>query len=144
MGIKMTRKNNNKNKLDTGRAFFTLEEGVCAKLNIPGSSRNSVPVTLLSISGGGIGFVALRHKLPTIHLGDRFTLTDIKTPQPLGTIDRADVSVTYVVDDSTKIRLSLGCEFINSNQHFLQRIRNFVKNRLLKLGLMQKQKIPQP
>jgi c-di-GMP-binding flagellar brake protein YcgR len=115
------------------RAFFTLDEGVSAVLNIPGNGR--VPVILLSISSGGVGIVGTRYKLPPISVGDRLILTDIRGPLPLGRIERAEVMVRSVNDNDKRLRMSYGCEFIEIQQNHCTRIHSYVQSRFHKLGL---------
>jgi PilZ domain len=121
-------------KRDSNRAFFTLDDSVSANLAVNGIENKSIPVTVLSISSGGIGFLGTRYKLPKIDPGDRLTLTDIQAPLPLGTIDRAEVAVKYIVDYNKRIRLSYGCEFIEIPNPQCNRIREFVRNRLHRMG----------
>jgi len=116
------------------RAFFTLDQKVSANLAVPGNENRPVPVTVLSISGGEIGFLGTRCKLPPIHPGDHLTLTDICAPQPLGNIDRAEVAVQYVIDYNQRPRLSYSCEFVEIPSPQSNRIKEFVKKRLRKMG----------
>jgi hypothetical protein len=126
----------NEDKRDSNRAFFTLDERVSANLAVNGDDVTSIPVTVLSISSGGIGILGTRYKLPDIHPGDRLTLTDIRAPLPLGTIERAEVAVKYIVDYNKRIRLSYGCEFIEIPRPQCNRIREFVRNRLHRMGFI--------
>ena len=122
------------------RAFFTLEDHIGT--NILSNSSNgksnqdrAVPVTLLSISVGGLSVTARRYNFPSIKAGDRLTFTEIQTPQPLGTIDRVEAVVKYVVSDETSIRMALGCEFEKIPDSFKEKIDEFVDGRLKSMGL---------
>jgi c-di-GMP-binding flagellar brake protein YcgR len=122
-----------RDKRGSRRAFFTLDEDTFARISVPWENDKAFPVKLLSISCGGIGVVAIRCKIPELHVGDRLTLTDIKTP-PQGTIDRAEVSVKYIADDNLGFRLSMGCEFLDITPPESQKITNFVRNRFIRMG----------
>ncbi len=121
-------------KREGNRAFFTMEEGVSAFLTVSGKKSGSVPVTVLSIGSDGIGFFGTRYKLPSIDVGDRLTLNNIRLPLPMGTIDQLEVAVKHVNDNDRRLRLAYGCEFLNNPAPDCNRIRELVKSRLNKLG----------
>ncbi len=123
------------NRLGVKRVFFTLDEGVSANVALPMNGSKVVPVTVLSISDDSIGFLGTRCKLPRIGVGDHLILRDIHAPQPLGTIDKAEVSVTYVIDDEIGVRLSYGCDFVKLPPPQCTRINEFIKKRLKILGI---------
>lgn len=131
----MTYNSSSREKRGSRRAFFTLDDEVFASLSIPGVGDKRVPVKLLSISTGGIGVLAVRCKIPELHVGDRLTLTNIRTPLPLGTIDHAEVSVKYIADDNRGFRLCLGCEFLDISPAYPTKISNYVRNRVISMGL---------
>lgn len=125
----------NREKRGSRRAFFTLDDEVFATLKIPGVGEQIVPVKLLSISAGGIGVVAVRCKIPELHVGDQLTLTNIQTPLPLGPIEHAEVSVKYIADDFRGFRMCLGCEFLDISPAYPNKISNYVRNRFICMGL---------
>ncbi len=120
---------------ESRRAFFTLEDNFCASIAFPGNDVKPVPVTVLSISEGGISILGTRCKLPAIHVGDRLLLIDIHTPEPLGIINQVKVAVKYMVDDNRRARLSLGCEFLEIPGRNYRKIHDFVRKRMIKMGL---------
>jgi len=121
-------------KRQSKRAFFKLKEGIAAKVANFGNVEEFVPVTLLSISSGGISFTGNKYKLRGIKEDDRLTLREIHTPQPLGLIDRAEVVVKYVMDDEYSIRLIIGCKITEMSKTSSKKIPTFVKDRLYKVG----------
>ncbi len=120
---------------ERARVFFTLEEGVSARLRVSGGNEDSVPVTLLSVGSDEIGFLAVQFKVSNIQIGDRLILTDIRMPQPMGTIERVDVTVKYVINLNRRIRCSLGCEFIEVPRPFHFKYMNLLYERLNRCGL---------
>lgn len=121
------------------RAFFTLERGVSALItpsgNGSGSGGKPVPVTLLSISSGGISFLGIRYKFPKLKPGDRLTISDVRAPQPLGTINWAEIEVKYVVDYDKHVRMAFGCAFTDIPEDCYQKILYFVNQWLIKMGV---------
>ncbi len=120
------------------RAFFTLERGVPAMItfSINGSGGKTVPVTLLSISSGGISFLGIRYKIPKLKPGDRLTVSDIQGPHPLGTINWAEIEVKYIVDYDKHVRMAFGCAFTDIPEECYQKILLFVNQWLRKMGVM--------
>jgi len=119
------------------RAFFTLERGVSAMITPSGngSGAKTVPVTLLSISSGGISFLGIRYKFPKLKPGDRLTISDIRGPQPLGTINWAEIEVKYVVDYDKHVRMAFGCAFTDIPEDCYQKILLFINQWLIKMGV---------
>ncbi|MCP5052679.1 MAG: hypothetical protein GY940_36260 [bacterium] len=119
---------------DDWKAFFTLDDEVSASIAFPGIDVKPVPVTVLSISEDSIGILGTRCKLPSIHVGDRFSVRDIHAPPPLGTIDQVEVAVKEVVDDGSRVRFSLDCKFLEIRGLHYWKIQDYVKNRMTKMG----------
>lgn len=118
------------------RVFFSLEEGISARVENFGDSDESefIPVTLLSISTGGISFTGNKYKLRGIKEGDRLTMREIQTPLPLGQVDRAEVVVKYVMNDDYSIRLIIGCKVTQMAGASSEEIHTFIKSRLSRVG----------
>ena len=126
-----------KEKVDqrkSNRVFFTLEEGIAATISSIRDTSQSIPVTILSIGKGGVSFMVNRYKLPKVNEGDRLALSSISTPPPLGPIDRIETVVKYVLDFQHSVRLSLGCEFIQSPERLVKKIEDYIQVRLKNLG----------
>ena len=121
-------------KRQSRRVFFSLEEAISAKVANFGNSEEFVPVTLLSISTGGISFTGNKYKLRGIKEDDRLTIREIQTPQPLGLIDRAEVVVKYVMDDEYSVRSIIGCKITQMAKISSDRIPDFIKERMYKVG----------
>lgn len=122
-------------KQGSKRAFFTLDERVSASVSLPVQGSKTIPVTILSIGDDGIGFFGTRYKLPPIGVGDHLIIKDIHAPQPLGVIDKAEVSVKYVIDDEVGVRLAYGCDFVKLLPPQSSRIHEFVEKRRKILGV---------
>lgn len=131
----MSKKEDRNEKRVNARVFFSLEDDVCATINSHRGTPNSIPVTLLSISPGGLSFMANRYNIAEIKEGDRLTLTGIKTPLPLGPIDRIESEVKYILDFEHNARLSLGCEFTEVSNELVSRLDNYTRFRLKNLDL---------
>ncbi len=122
-----------KEKIDqrkSSRVFFTLEEGIAATISSLQDITQSIPVTILSISTGGLSLMVNRYKLPKVNDGDRLALTSIGTPPPMGPIDRVETMVKYVLDFKHCVRLALGCEFIQPPEFLVKKLEDYVQSRL--------------
>lgn len=122
-------------KRERARIFFTLEEGVTATVSSHGTVAQSIPITILSLSSGGLSFLGNRYKLPGIAEGEQLTLTSINFPQPLGTIDNIRIEVIYILDFHHNVRLSFGCEFKGIPGSLAEQIEEFVQFRLKNVHL---------
>ena len=127
-----------KEKVDqrkSSRVFFTIEEGITATISSIQDTAQSVPVTILSIGTGGLSFMVNRYKLPKVNEGDRLALSSINTPPPLGPIEHIEAVVKYVLDFQHSVRLSLGCEFIQSPELLVKKIEKYLQLRLKNLEI---------
>jgi hypothetical protein len=118
----------------SSRVFFTIEEGITATISSIQDTAQSIPVTILSIGTGGLSFMVNRYKLPKVNQGDRLALSSINTPPPLGSIDRIEAVVKYILDFQHSVRLSLGCEFIQNPEPLVKEIEKYIHLRLKNLG----------
>lgn len=118
------------------RVFFTPEEGIEAVICSHGDTAHKIPVILLSISSGGLSFMANRYQLPGLHKGDRLDLSSLGMPEPVGEIQRLETLVKYVLDFQHNVQISVGCEFIGLNGDFEEKIEKYVKIRVDQLGTM--------
>lgn len=117
-------------KRSASRVFFSLEEGIEATIDSHGDVPNSIPVTLLSLSCGGMSFMVNRYRVPEIKEGDALTLTAIRMPSPLGTIDFLEGKVKYILDFEHNLHLSLGCAFTGVPDELVSRMDEYVHYRL--------------
>ncbi|HLP62161.1 MAG TPA: PilZ domain-containing protein [Candidatus Deferrimicrobium sp.] len=124
-------------KRECARVFFTLEEDITATVSSHQNDIQSIPVTILSLSAGGVSFLGNRYKLPGIAEGEQLTLTALHFPQPLGTIDNIKVVIIYILDFQHNVRLSFGCEFIDIPGSLAEKIEEFVQFRLKNVHLDQ-------
>jgi c-di-GMP-binding flagellar brake protein YcgR len=125
-----------KERRGSKRAFFTLEEGISAEVTICGHEEGeTLRVTLLSISIGGLSFLGARHQLPGISVGDRLKITDIQTPPPLDPIDETEGEIKYIIDYDQHSRIAIGVEFTDILQLHRKKIFEYVNGRLSRLGI---------
>ncbi len=125
-------------KRESKRAFFTLEDNIRVTIQTHVESPVSLTVTLLSISAGGLSFFGPSPKLANIKKGDRLTVTDIKTPPPLGPIAAVEVEVKYIHNYEANLLILFGCVFTKASDALRNKIQNFVEYRLEILGLADK------
>lgn len=124
-------------KRERTRVFFTLDEDITATVSSHETAVQSIPVTVLSLSAGGLSFLGNRYKLPGIAEGEQLTLTALNFPQPLGTIDNIRVVIVYILDFQHNVRLSFGCEFVDIAGSLAEKIEEFVQSRLKNVHLDQ-------
>lgn len=128
-----------KEKRESKRAFFTLEDNITAAVEVhQDSSTGPVQVVILSISAGGLSFVGARQKISGIKEGDRLTLKGIEAPEPLGRIDSFEAEVKYILDHDINIRVAFGCEFTKISDSYVRKIREYVDFRYREMGLEDK------
>ena len=127
-----------KDKRESKRAFFTLENNIAATLATKKEPVKVAPVTLLSISAGGISFITARQKIPGVKEGDSLIITGIQTPEPLGHIDWVEAEIRYILDLEINIRNALVCEFTNISNIYVNKIKDYVEYRLREMGLEDK------
>ena len=117
-------------KRESSRAYFTRKDNISATIQTHAESMVSLPVILLSISAGGLSFFCTRDQVLTIiKEGDQLTVTDIKTPQPLGPIASLGVEVKYIQDYESNDRVGFGCNFTRVSDALRNKIQNFIKSR---------------
>ena len=117
-------------KRESSRVYFTRKDNISATIQTHAESLVSLPVTLLSISSGGLSFFCTRDNVLTIiKEGDQLTVTDIKTPQPLGPIAALGVEVKYIQDYESNDRVGFGCNFNRISDALRNKIQNFIKSR---------------
>lgn len=129
----MSMKEDRNEKRLNARVFFSLEDDISATIDSHRGTPHSIPVTLLSISPGGLSFMANRYNISEIKEGDRLTLSGIRTPHPLGPIDRVESEVKYILDFEHNARLSLGCEFVEASNELVSRLDDYTRFRLKNL-----------
>lgn len=118
------------------RVFFTLEEAIPAIISIHQGKVCDIPVTLLSISTGGVSIMGSRYKLPAISHGDRLILTGLSMPDPMGHIEEVETVIKYILDFRHNSRISVGCEFVGISSAMENRISDFVTFRVDQLGFI--------
>jgi hypothetical protein len=119
-----------KERRESKRAFFTLKENISATIQTHVDSPVSLPVILISISTGGLGFFCPREKvLDIMKEGDQLTITDIKTPEPLGPIASLGVEIKYIMDYEANERMGFGCNFTKISDALRNKIQSFVEYR---------------
>lgn len=131
-------RNKIREKRENKRAFFTLEDNISAAIQIQQDPQKKIPVTLLSISVGGLSFVTARQKFPGVRKGDRLIISEIQTPEPLGYIGEVEAEVRYILDLEINIRVAFGCEFTKISDSNVAKIKEYVEYRLRKMGLEDK------
>jgi hypothetical protein len=116
---------------ETNRVYFTHKENIVATIQTHAESQVSLPITLLSVSFGGLSFLCPREKvLNIIKVGDPLTITDLKTPQPLGPIASFGVEVKYIRNYEGGDRIGIGCNFTKISDGLRNKIKNFVEYRI--------------
>ena len=115
---------------ESKRTFFTLKNDISATIQTYAESPVSISVTIIGVSAGGFSFSCSREKvLDIIKEGDLLTVTDIKTPQPLGPIASLEVEVKYVLDYEAEKRMLFGCTFTKVSDALRNKIQSFVEFR---------------
>ena len=108
------------------RVFFNPEDRVIINLSFLGETRESLPVTVLNVSEGGLGFVAVRDKAQKITKGTQLLIDRIVLPGKEDIIDNVEAITRYVMDLQTYDHITFGCEFIKISENDREKIRDFV------------------
>jgi len=107
------------------RAYFTIEDGVFAVLELPGPDKMSVSTNLLSLSEGGVSFIA--HKeMRNIEQGQQLLLVRVFEPEPLSFIHQIPIQVRHIINEDDMPHLVCGCQFTELGDDARLRIREFV------------------
>lgn len=115
---------------ESTRVFFTLKENIGATIQTHGESLVSLPVSIISVSSGGFGFVCDKEKVQDIiKVGDRITITDIQTPEPLGPLATLEVEVKHIQEHESDKRITFGSSFTKASDALRNKIQNFVEYR---------------
>jgi c-di-GMP-binding flagellar brake protein YcgR len=131
MEIIMSDEREEKERRESNRIYFSRRDNISATIQTHAESKISLPVSLISISSGGLGFFCPRDNvIDIIKEGDQLTVTDIKTPPPLGPIASLGVEVKYILDYKTENRRGFGCNFNKISDALRNKIQNFVEYRL--------------
>jgi len=107
------------------RAYFTVEDGVFAVLELPGPDKMSVSTNLLSLSEGGVSFIAhkeIRH----IEAGQQLLLVRVFEPESLSFIHQVPIEVRHIINEDDMPHLVCGCQFTDIGDDARLRIREFV------------------
>ncbi len=126
----MSEKQLSSERRQNSRVFFSLEDEIGAILAAHGDTKEEVPVTVLSLSPGGLSFMGNRYKLPGMHEGETLVFNTLTTPDPLGPIERIEAVVRYVLDIEHNVRISVGCEFVKVPRALEKKIEDYVSKRL--------------
>ncbi|MCK4766371.1 MAG: PilZ domain-containing protein [Candidatus Aminicenantes bacterium] len=115
---------------ESSRIFFALKDNIGATIQTHAGSLISLPVSIISVSSGGFGFVCGKEKVQDIiKVGDRITITDIQTPPPLGPLATLEVEVKHVQEHESDNRIAFGSSFSKISDALRNKIQNFVEYR---------------
>jgi c-di-GMP-binding flagellar brake protein YcgR len=131
-------KKKTKEKRQSKRAFFTLEDNIAATIESQKEPFKVIPVSILSISSGGISFITARQKIVGIKESEPLIITGIQAPEPLGYIDKIEVEIRHILDLEVNVRVAVGCEFTNISDTYVTKIKDYVEYRLVEMGLEDK------
>ena len=116
------------------RILFSKEDVITAEAYLPGRPKKAVQAFLLNISEQGMGLLIPGQKAKKLKIGDAIILRSIMTPEPLGTIDFADLGIRNILQDDRLEYATLNCEFFNISVYYRKKIKQFVQYQLNEIG----------
>jgi c-di-GMP-binding flagellar brake protein YcgR len=125
---------NNLDKRGAKRILFSREDNIRAFAHLPKKPKKPVSVFILNISEFGLNMLIESQRLKNLKTGDIIVLKSIQTPEPLKTIDTAEVEVRFILGDKTLEYTTVGCEFSKISDLHRSNIRKFVNYLLNDIG----------
>ena len=111
------------------RAFFTLEDRIPITVIKRGLHAKTIAGTLLDVSEGGIGFMAKRHEISGLEVGNRLNVFCACLPSPACGIKDVEVEIKYIIDFDQFAQVSVGCRFVKISSETSESIGNLVESR---------------
>jgi c-di-GMP-binding flagellar brake protein YcgR len=124
----------NRDQREAKRILFSREDNITAFAHFPKKPKKPVPVFILNISEFGLNLLIESHRLKNLKTGDVIVLKAIQTPEPLKTIDTAEVEVKFILGDKTLEYITVGCEFSSISEYSRENIKKFVNYMLNDIG----------
>lgn len=122
------------NKREAKRILFSREDNIKAWALLPKKPKKPVSVFILNISEFGINLLIESQRIKNLKTGDKVILKSIQTPQPLDSIDTAEVEVRFILSDKTLEYMTIGCEFTDITDSDRNNIKKFVNYLLNDIG----------
>lgn len=108
------------------RYFFTLKQGIATTLIPREKPGDSIPATLMSVSGGGISLFMDRKYLDDIRRGDRFLLETDGDSEPLALLKGAVVQILHIQNVHIYVHICCGCKFTQINEKNREKINHWI------------------
>ncbi|UCH97489.1 MAG: PilZ domain-containing protein [Candidatus Aminicenantes bacterium] len=118
-----------KERRESERVFFTLEEHIGVSVNLTGKDK-TIPATLLSISTGGISIAVPKKQKKEIKEGDVLVISGLHLPGLHEAIARIEAEVKHILFYKDYDRMSLGCGFKEISDPVRVTIETFINERI--------------
>lgn len=115
-------------KRKSKRTYFTATDGVFAVIELPGPDKMSLSTNLLSLSEGGISFIAQREN-NTMEKGAELLLVRVFEPQELSFLHELPVEICHIIEDDELPHVVCGCQFKSIPETLQVKIREFLATR---------------
>ena len=119
-----------KERRESKRVFFDLEDNIDVTLSPAMSSIKEIPGTLLSLSSGGLSIAAAKNQRKNIREGDILVVTNLRLPDTYETIARIEVEVRYIIFYKKSDRITIGCVFKRASGLVTQQIEEYINKRV--------------
>lgn len=110
------------------RIYFTLEDGIFAKLGFPENKRSELTTNMLSLSEGGISFIFNKDNVGTVLEGEKILIKNILKPENLTFLNNVQTEVRHVVTSNEMNHLICGCQFLDLKNEIKLQIKELVEN----------------
>ncbi len=104
------------------RLFFTLEEDIGFTVITVEDSKNAIPVTLLSLSTGGLSFAADKKHKKNIREGSEFLVTGLHLPDLIDPFPDLKAEIKYIIHYKQYDFVSIGGTFKNIPNSIIEKI----------------------
>ncbi|MFC2145784.1 PilZ domain-containing protein [Acidobacteriota bacterium] len=119
-----------KERRESKRVFFDLEDNIGVTLSPAMSSIKAIPGTILSLSAGGLSIAAAKNQRKNIREGDILVVANLQLPDTHETITRIEVEVKYIIFYKKSDRITIGCVFKRASGLVTQQIEEFINKRV--------------
>jgi len=117
----------NKERRQSKRVLFTVEDGIVGVFNPPGNGGEPVQASVMDISSGGVKLLFKPILENKIKEGDRLVLSEIRGSGSSQVVINIDSEVKWITEDELSDNIGLGVEFLNVLEDEKEQITDLVE-----------------
>ncbi|MBN2365748.1 MAG: PilZ domain-containing protein [Calditrichaeota bacterium] len=110
----------------TGRILFTMDQQVMGRITIPNSQKNPVVVQVLNMSIDGIFFIIRSVRDVSLKTGDEIIFEDIQGRDRKPIRPQIKTKIVWIQDDPDSAYTGFGSKFLDVESRTLDNLENFM------------------